>query len=160
MQTKKCTSCKRNLTYENFGFRKTTSDGYSNTCKACCNWHRRQSYKRAKKGLTHRPNRQVPLKEANYVALSKAIPVDQYGAAQVDAQLAASDVNVDIQYTVSISKTDTAWVFSVYDHTHDSKVLEVYHQLTIPRDWLISESVHILVHREIKINKSVYISDS
>lgn len=65
MQTKKCISCKRELTFDNYTQRASSPDGYHSICRGCNNYRRKQSYERSKKGETRVANLQIPLADHN-----------------------------------------------------------------------------------------------
>jgi len=53
---KKCCTCKRILSYDNFGFAKSSKDGYKSSCRECINIYSKQYWKDNKDILAPRAN--------------------------------------------------------------------------------------------------------
>lgn len=126
MQLKKCNSCHRLLTYDQYGILRSSPDGYRPTCKACCNYRAKKTYQRKKEGKIHTPDIQIPLAEHNYISLSKIFPSSMPKSSRINQSVSPRDVNPGQVYTLNLSYRDGLYRFELLNDLGEMIVKTYY----------------------------------
>ena len=155
MQLKKCNSCHRQLTYDNYTIRRSAPDGYNPTCRECQSHFNRKSYQRRKEGTLRKPSRHLPLAEQNYLSISSIFPLSMPKSERILTTVHPRDVNPGQTYTLNLRYRDNQFRFELLNDVGET-ITKIYynrqdsieHILCYMADELTKRSIILLCNEQ------------